>query len=34
LTTVSAAELGMRVGSLAGHRDDLRRRLDILIDGF
>jgi toxin CcdB len=34
LATVSDTELGMRVGGLAGYRDDLRRGLDILIDGF
>jgi toxin CcdB len=34
LATVSDTELGMRVGGLAGYRDDLRRGLDILIDGL
>ncbi|MEI4233993.1 CcdB family protein [Roseovarius sp. D22-M7] len=30
---VPGAELGAPVGSLAGHRDALKRALDILIDG-
>jgi len=33
LAAVPAAELGNRVGSLAGHRDALKRALDILIEG-
>jgi toxin CcdB len=33
LAAVSAAELGAPVGSLAAHRDALKRALDILIDG-
>ncbi|MFN3937042.1 MAG: CcdB family protein [Gemmobacter sp.] len=33
LAAVPATELGAPVGSLAGHRDALKRALDILIDG-
>jgi toxin CcdB len=33
LAAVSGAELRDRVGSLADHRDALKRALDILIDG-
>jgi len=33
LAAVPGAELRDRVGSLAGHRDALKRALDILIDG-
>lgn len=34
LAAVPAAELRVRVGSLAELRDELKRGLDILIDGF
>ena len=34
LAAVPGAELRHPVGSLAGHRDALKRALDILIDGF
>lgn len=34
LAAVTSAELGVPVGSLARMRDDLKRGLDILIDGF
>ncbi len=33
LAAVPAVELGAPVGSLAAHRDALKRALDILIDG-
>lgn len=33
LAAVPGAELGAPVGTLAGHRDTLKRALDILIDG-
>ena len=33
LAAVAASELGSTVGSLAEHRDALKRALDILIDG-
>jgi toxin CcdB len=33
LAAVAGAELGEPVASLAGHRDALKRALDILIDG-
>lgn len=34
LAAVPGAELGTRVGTLAAHRDALKRALDILIDGI
>ena len=34
LAAVPGAELRNRVGSLAAHRDSLKRALDILIDGI
>lgn len=34
LAAVPAGELRTRVGSLAGHRDALKRGVDVLIDGF
>jgi hypothetical protein len=34
LAAVPAAELRTRIGFIAGSRDELKRGLDILIDGF
>ena len=34
LAAVPAAELRVRVGSIAAARDALKRGLDVLIDGF
>jgi toxin CcdB len=34
LAALPGAELGEPIGSLADHRDELKRALDILIDGF
>ena len=34
LAAVPGAELRVKVGSLAEHRDAIKRALDILIDGF
>ncbi len=34
LAAVPGVELKDRIGNLNGHRDDLKRALDILIDGF
>jgi toxin CcdB len=34
LAAVPGAELGARVGSLGALRDELKRGLDVLIDGF
>jgi toxin CcdB len=34
LATLTRAELGTRVGSLAERRDDFTRALDILLTGF
>lgn len=34
LAAVPGPELGVRVGSLAALRDELKRGLDVLIDGF
>jgi toxin CcdB len=34
LAAIAGAELQDRIGSLAEHRDVLKRAMDILIDGF
>ena len=34
LASVPSTELRTRIGSLAGRRDELKRGMDILVDGF